>query len=346
MRKMTIYEIAKKSGVSIATISRAVNPETQHKVAAQTLGKIERLIAQHNYTPNRAASQLTRARYMTVGVLIPHHAGILLEPYYSKILCGVADALLDTDYKMKIVMLKCQKPKWDKYNFQIGEGIDALIVTHWHAFFSGGSSLENMKIPCVVLNDVENGVKAHFIAGDHYQGGRMVADYLFNEGHRRFAVMTGPKGSSDSHMRLKGFRDGLSKKRIKLEPHQIMCGEFQEQKAADITEDLLQANPKATALFCLNDGMALGVLRRLKELKVDCPKKISVVGYDNDSRGELSLPALSSVQVPLYGMAHAAAKQLAEYLVNAESKKSKNSLAGRILLPVELVKRKSVRQVR
>ncbi len=346
MRKMTIYEIAEKSGVSIATISRAVNTETRHKVAPDTLKKIERLVEQHHYTPNRSAVQLMRARFMTVGVLIPHHKGILLEPYYSKVLAGVADGLLDTDYKLKIVMLKCQKMKWDKYNFQTGEGIDALIVTHWRAFFSGKTFLEKSNIPCVILNDAEESKKMHFIAGDHLQGGRLAAEYLLAQGHRRFAVMAGPADSSDSDARLKGFREGLAKQKILLKPHQIMCGEFQEQKAADIMDNLLKANPSATAIFCLNDDMAFGVMRRLKELKVNCPHKISVMGYDNEPRGELFSPSLTSIQVPLYDMAYGAAKQLAGHLVSNEKKDDENFLAGRILYPVELVRRKSVQRIR
>ena len=104
---MTIYEIAKKAKVSIATISRAMSPETRSKVAPETLTEIDRLVALFGYAPNLAARHLSKTVFKTIGILMPHHPQIFLEDYYVKILAGVADATLETDYQFKIVLLKC-----------------------------------------------------------------------------------------------------------------------------------------------------------------------------------------------------------------------------------------------
>ena len=89
MMKMTIYEIAKKANVSIATISRAMNPETRSQVSPETLEKVDASIKKYQYTPNLAAKHLSKTSFKTIGVLFPHHAGIFLEDYYYKILAGV-----------------------------------------------------------------------------------------------------------------------------------------------------------------------------------------------------------------------------------------------------------------
>ncbi len=342
--KTTIYEIAKQANVSIATVSRAINPETRAKVASETLQLIEEVIEKRGYTPNIAAKNLGKAKFKAIGIIFPHHAGIFLEDYYSKILCGAADGLLETDYRLKTVMLKCHKPSWDKYNFQIGEGLDGMIVTHWKAFFSEKSCLEKMNLPTVIINDIEHNIRACFVSADHFLGGRLVAEHLYSMGHRDIIVMTGPQNSSDSRNRLEGFKSFMEQKRVTISSGSIVCGEFQEEKAYSIIEEVLKQNKKATAIFCLNDGMAFGVLRKLKELKIRCPEQISVVGYDGDRRGENTKPALTTIQVPIYDLAKRAIELLTKHLDGTASKKKKE-FYSKNLLPVKLIERNSVRKI-
>ena len=151
---MNIYELAKKANVSIATVSRAVNPATRDKVSPETLEKIDALVKKHRYAPDMAARNLSTASYHTIGIILPHDPGIFFNDYYCSILCGIADHLLTTDHRFKMIMLK-QDAKWDKYNFRATEGVDGLIITHWPNFFTDKLVLEKLGVPCVVINDPE-----------------------------------------------------------------------------------------------------------------------------------------------------------------------------------------------
>src|SRR5687768_1561382 len=171
MAKTTVYKLARQAGVSIATISRALNESTRHLVAPATLDKIRRLAEKSGYSPNHAARSLGASAFKTIGVLLPHFSGIFFSDYYARILSGVADALFESDYAFKLVMLKQGEPKWDRHDFRSAEGVDGLVVTHWPNFFSSAQRLVETGLPCVVINDPEPDVHAYFSSGDNYGGG-------------------------------------------------------------------------------------------------------------------------------------------------------------------------------
>lgn len=337
--KMTIYEMAKKANVSIATISRAMNLETRPRVAPATLEKIDELVNRLGYTPHLAARHLSKTTFKTIGILMPHHPQIFLEDYYIKILAGVSDAIMETDYQFKIVLLRCRDEKWDKHNFKLSDGVDALVVTHWHAFFSHPSVFEKLNVPCAVVSDPEPKTRVHFVSGNHFQGGRLVAEHLYLKGHRRVGIFTGPLCSVDSNLRVRGFQSYFSEKGISINSKNVVCGEFQEGKAYQVTESFMKKAENISAIFCCNDNMAFGVMKRLFELGIDCPKKISIVGYDNDNKAGQAFPALTTVQVPVYDLAKEAANRALSYL---ENKNSKEFFYKETLMPVQLIERASV----
>ncbi len=335
---MTIWEFAKKAHVSIATVSRAMNPETRHKVSAETLKRLEALAKKHGYTPNLAAKHLRGGAFKTIGVLMPHLSGIFYSNYYAKILSGVADALLDTEYRFKAILLK-PEPHWDKYNFKMGESIDGLIVTHWPNFFSEASVLDKLNVPCAVINDPEKGVKVRFAGGDNEEGGKIAAQHLLKMGHRRAAVLAGEEWSSDSNLRVAGFRAAFERGGGRLE---VLPGNFQESTAGVLAADLWKKKSGVTALFCCNDLMACGAAKALAGIGVQCPRDVSIVGYDDDDRARTNDPPLTTVRVPLHSLAKQVTSELIMYLKKTGKK---NPFSGEMTFPVELVERSSVGKI-
>ena len=321
---MNIRDIAKKAGVSVATISRAINQETRSKLSPKTLKLVDAVIQKYGYTPNLAARNLNRASSKTIGILFPYFYSIFNHQYYVDILAGVADALINTEYHFKILLSRESAPKWDKYDFRKGEFIDGLLITHWPLFFSGKAAVEGLKIPSILLNDYSPDLKAHFICGDQYQGGQIAAEHLYKLGHRRYALLAGSKGSLDGELRIKGFMDYLNSKKIIIEPHAIIQGDYRDDLAYERIGRMLELKAmRPSAVFCANDRMALGVLRRLKDAGINCPKEISVVGFDNDREGRENEPSLTSVQVSLYNLAREAALTLLKTLNGTRPSQSK-----------------------
>ncbi len=337
---MNIYEIAKKCGVSVATISRAMNPQTRHKVAAQTLSKIDALVKRHQYTPNLAARNLGSGTFSTVGVLLPHFEGIFFSDYYTKVLAGVADALFASPYHFKLIMLRSGGQRWDDYNFKLAEGVDGLVVSHWPNFFSQTSVFKRLGLPCVVINDPEPRTAAYFVAGDNRQGGELMAKHLYERGHKRMLILAGECWSSDSRLRIEGFTEFLKSAGLKTKPA-ILPGDFQERRAEELVRDYLSKHREITAIACCNDLMACGTLAALRTLGLRCPDDVSVIGFDDDSRAALSDPPLTTIRIPLYEMSRDGTRRLLQTL----DKKQTEPCVGQAIFPVQLVERKSVAKI-
>lgn len=337
--KITIYDMAKKADVSIATISRVVNRETRGRVALKTLKRIDQLVQKYRYAPNLAAKNLSKAAFNTIGVVLPHLRGIFFSDYYSNLFSGVSDAILESHYRFKMVMLKPGKEKWDHYDFKNAEGVDGLVLTHWPLFFSSKKAFQNIKIPCVIVFDAEVGIQVPYVCCDNEAGGRLAGEYLIKKGHKKIAVLTGAPWSENSRLRLKGFRDCLKTHGIKLEPSLIQCANYQEGEAKEKVKDLIQTRKKFTALFCLNDGMALGTIAGMKSLGLKCPQDISVMGFDDERRSAYSDPALTTIHYPMYEIAKWGTQILLEDL--AQGKAQRKGMRRQIF-PVYLAERQSV----
>ncbi|MCK5215542.1 MAG: LacI family DNA-binding transcriptional regulator [Candidatus Omnitrophica bacterium] len=336
--KLNIYKIAQKVGVSIATISRAINPETRKRVASGTLKKIDKLIHKYGYTPNLAAKNLTLASTKTIGLVFPYLPGIFYSNYYNHILAGVSNCLYETGYQFKMLLLKEEKGKWDNYDFKAGERVDGLLITHWFKYFNDKSIIGKMNVPCVIINDIDKTIKAQFVGVDHYLGGQIAANHLYSSGHRRIAVLSGPDWSIDNKYRINGFRAFLKKKGIVIKSDLIVKADYLEHVAYGEIEKILKVDPKITAIFACNDQMAFGAIRRLKEIGISCPDDISVIGFDDEIEAAKFDPPLTTIRVPIYDLATEGTKLLVNYLQNNTSKKP---FRGILTLPVQLVDRKS-----
>lgn len=308
---MNIYDIAKKAKVSTATISRATNPADRGKVSPPTLKRIDELIKQYGYTPNLAARHLSSANFMTIGVVLPQFSGIFFSDFYMQALSGIADALLNTEYRFKLIMLKPGAYQ-DQNNFKSGEAIDALVIITWPLFFSKPAVLDRLALPVLSLNDKVPASKVSFYVGDNVAGGELAARHLQELRHCEILVVKGPDWSRDSHDRVKGF-SRYFEKHASARLH-FLTADFQEDIAARQVLAFFQDGGKATAIFCCNDNMAFGALNALRRLRLRCPQDVSVMGYDDGLRAEYFSPSLSTIHVPMVQIAKEGTARLVQSL--------------------------------
>lgn len=332
--------MAEKAGVSVATISRAMNSETRNKVAPETLKEIDKLVAQYGYTPHQAAKNLRKTTLKNIGVIFPYVENIFYSSYYTNILSGVANYILGTDYQFKMLLLKGDREHWDRYNFRAGEGVDGLIITQWFRFFSNKKVFDDMNIPSVVINDLEAGVKTRFICCNNFQGGGAAAEYLYTKGHKNISVVTGPAWSRDSQQRVEGFQAYMRRVNHPLMPDAIQRGDYDDAKVTQkALAALLKSGPDTTAIFCCNDNMAFMVIDELRRKNIPCPDRISVIGFDDDFRAAHFIPPLTTIQMPVYQMAQEATRILINHL---ESGNPAESFIGQTFFNAQIIERQTV----
>ncbi|MCR4336395.1 MAG: substrate-binding domain-containing protein [Candidatus Omnitrophica bacterium] len=274
-----------------------------------------------------------------VGLILPHIAEVFSSAYYSRILAGVSEGLLNSACDLRVLLLKPNR-SWDQYDFKSKEKIHGLILTQWSNYFNEEAFVQKIDLPCVVINDFDRRVVAPFVYADQVGGGRKAAEYFYHRGHRRVAAVAGPAWSQDSHQRMKGFLEFFQENGVIISTDNIVAGDYHEEMAYEIVSALFQKNIKPTALFCCNDLMAYGVIRRLKDLGIRCPDDVSVVGFDDHPLAITHHPPLTTIRVPMAELAREAATLLLDYFKRSDFVQP---LAGEIVKPVELVERGSVK---
>jgi LacI family transcriptional regulator len=299
---VTLQDVATEAGVSLATASRALHGGTR-VVTAELRERVEKAAVSLGYTSHGPAQALARATTPVVGLIVHDIA----DPYFSAMAIGAMrvahesgllvlvcntfrDPLLELDY---VARLKAQRARGV---LLFGSGFTER--SHQANLHRELDSLAGLGGRVVCISP--HGFSTDAVLPDHRDGGRLVAGHLVGLGHRRIGVVSGPANLLVNQERLRGFREQLRALDIELPPDQIVKSDFTREGGRAAAVELLGRVPGLTAIFALNDVMAVGVLSALRDdLKLSVPDEVSVVGFDDIPLTADVQPALSTVHLPL-----------------------------------------------
>jgi DNA-binding LacI/PurR family transcriptional regulator len=311
MGRVTINEIAKIANVSKSTISRVLNKSGP--VSSKTKQAVLEAIEVLNYQPNEIARSLALQRTKTIGLIIQdirnqyyaqaywHTERILRKLGYAIIICNA-----DNDPKVEESFLTSLRYKNVDGVLCIGVQEDATSIVN---FNSKGD------IPMVLVDRRIQGYSIPSVNLDNIHGGELVADFLVKLGHRKMMFVTSDYTDAE-HLRLEGFKKGLHKKGILLDPKHIILQseELWHQGTCDACIDILKSKERPTAIFASNDNKALRILRLLRQENIAVPKEMSVVGFDDIETASIVHPSLTTVHQPIDRMVDLGAKMLLHYI--------------------------------
>lgn len=300
----TIRDVARAAGVSIATVSRVFNnhalvsDETAHKVLAAA--------ASFDYWPNEAAKSLTTNRSHTFGVLLPD----LFGEFYSEVIRGIDHQARRASHQ---ILLSSSHASGEDLlaaaRAMLGR-VDGLIVMAPDGAFSDTVERIRRRLPIVLLNPGSDVPGCCAIAVDNFAGARAAASHLVSLGHTRIATISGPRGNADAEERLRGFRQGLADGGLDPDAAPVEVGDFRESAGHAAGQRLLQLDPRPTAVFAANDSMAIGLISAARELGVEIPGDVAVVGFDDVTIARYLNPPLTTVAVDAYGLGQHAVKMM------------------------------------
>jgi LacI family transcriptional regulator len=298
---VTLQDVATTAGVSLATASRALHGGTR-VVTEQLRARVARAAADLGYTSNGPAQALARATTPVVGLIVHD----ITDAYFSAMAIGAMRVAHETG----LLVLVCNTFRDPRLELDYLARLKAQRARGVLLFGSGftgrdyqsalGRELASLtalggRVVCVS----PHGVAAHAVLPDHRAGGRLAAGHLAGLGHRRIGVLGGPANLLVSQERLRGFRDGLRRLDLPLPADQVTDGGFTRDGGHAATRDLLRRHPDLTAVFALNDVMAVGALAALRELHLPVPAGVSVLGFDDIALTTDVRPTLSTVHLPL-----------------------------------------------
>ncbi|WP_392486173.1 LacI family DNA-binding transcriptional regulator [Haloimpatiens sp. FM7315] len=328
---VTIKDIAIKSGVSLATVSRVLNDSGY--VKDETREKIVQAIEELNYTPSAIARSLSRKQTNVIGVIVPD----INNPHFGELIKGITKVADNANLNMILCDTDESGEKEIKALKLLQEQrIEGIIISPTSNENDSSreylDTLKNLGIPIVLLDgDVKNsnfsGVFLDNIKGS-YEG----VNVLINEGHKKIAIITGRINSKPAKDRLEGYKKALQKNKIEVKDEYIFYGDYREDSGYELTKKIIKLKDKPTAIFLSNNMMTLGCIRALNEAKIKVPRDISIMAFDK-LQILMSLGMnISFISAPTLEMGKSAMKLLLESL------KSKNKAqVKRIVLSPELL---------
>lgn len=328
----TIEDVAAIAGVSIATVSRAINEPT--KVADETRRRVNEAIARTGYTTNAMARSLRMRRSNMILILAPDVG----DPNFSNILVGLETEASKRGYGVLIGNTQNDPERESDYlRFISSNQADGLILLTGHLPFGHAQPGQETRLPpMVAVNEPVPNSDIPFVGVDNFAGSRLAAEHLISQGHRRIAFIGRSTSRAVNQLREQGYRAALEGAGIAIDPLMILEGDSTTESGRQATEHMFVRDVLPTAFLCVNDATALGVIIALNARRYDLPRQFSVMGFDDISFASFVTPSLTTMKQPRLRIGEAAMDMLLGLLEG--NRPDRNS----VLLRSELIVRNSV----
>lgn len=295
--RLTSRDIAAAAGVSQATVSNVLNrPDI---VAAKTRERVHAAIRQMNFVVNDSARTLRAGRSRTLGVI----ALDLTNPFWGEVTRGITDAAAARGYTV-LLGSSGESRQGERNLLRLFEEhrVDGILVSSVDIDSPTIESLNRHGIAIILLDERDTTGRYSSVSLDQAAGARLIAEHLLVEGHRRIGFINVSHEVWWSRERLRGLREAVLAKGENPETviTELTVATMTAQAAEPALSDLLSLAPDVTAVVCVNDMVALGVLKRLRDLKLAVPQDMSVVGFDDSYFAGLLSPALTTVRQQPY----------------------------------------------
>jgi LacI family transcriptional regulator len=327
---VTIKEVARQAGVSVATVSRVF---TGHgPVQEETRRRVLEVASRLRYVPHAAARSLTTNKTGAVGVVLPN----LYGEFFSEVIRGIDLTARRSGYHVLVSSSHSDRTEVEAVLRALRGRVDGLIVMSPEADAQALEANLPAALPVVLLNCRADGSDFASINIDNYGGAFAMTRHLMALGHRRIAFLRGAPDNYDAGERLRGYRDALRAAGVDPEDELELAGDFSEESGYRAGGVLLRLAPRPTAVFAANDSMAIGLLHAFQEAGVRVPEEIAVAGFDDIPIGRFLTPPLTTVRVAIADLGALAIQQLLEALESGAAPKHR-----REVLPTALVIRGS-----
>lgn len=336
-KNVNIYDIAKKADVSIATISNYLN--NKGYLSEKTAKRIGKIIKDINYIPSEIARSLTIKSTKNIGVLIRD----ITNPYHSDIVRGIRDYIgqQNLGYQMSLVDLNSKDKDSDEYiNQFLKNRVAGIITTTDKISLKNINHLKKINVPIIFVSRyIDNpSLNLDFIILDNFKGAYMITDYMIKCGHKNIGIISCHFDTKTLIDRENGFKQALRDSNIDFNDElKITINDRTIEEGNRAAKIVSSLKNRPTAVFCINDFVAIGFIDWCFKNNLNVPKDISVTGFDDIKLSSLKLIGLTSIKVPIEFMARKAAEILFKKITSTDKE------IYNIIIEPELVIRKSVK---
>jgi DNA-binding LacI/PurR family transcriptional regulator len=324
---ITVSELARKAGVSTATVSRALT-NSDHPMNESTRQRILELAREAGYQPNQVARSLRTNSTKTIGILVEN----IQSPFIAPIIRGIQDTLKPAGYLGLIVNTDWdERVEMESLHLLNNRRIDGIIfVATWH---QDTSVLEQMtKRPYVFVHRHFNSHSPNSILSDDRQGARLAVGHLADLGHRRIAYLSGPADWDASRFRLQGYQEELAARGLPYDAQLVNVGSWEVEGGYEAVQQILRLPDPPTAVFAGNDMIALGAIHGAQDMGLQIPRDLAIVGYDDREFTSFFRPSITTVSLPCHEMGVASAELLLKFLEGEIQSSNPIEVPGRLIV--------------
>ncbi len=272
----TISDVAKRAGVAPVTVSRVINHADN--VSPATRERVERAIEELGYVPSGVAQSLRSKRTRTLALVVPD----VTNAFWTTVARGVEDAAQSQGYTVLLGNTDENLAKQLRYlDVVVGQRVDGVIIAPTDSRAENLTILQRRNIPTVVMDRYIEGWSVDTVRGDSISGARALVQHLIGLGHRRIAMISGPSDTSTAADRVIGYAIALNEANLFLDPSLIKYGEFRASSGERLTYEVLEEEPRVTAIFAANNAIAMGVVDALARRGLHVPQDIALVCFDD-----------------------------------------------------------------
>lgn len=292
-KQPTQADVARRAGVSQATVSYVLNNNTTIAVPADTRQRIQDAIRDLGYIPDRAARSLRTRKTYTLAGIIPD----ITNPFYPAFERGIQDLADQHGYDLIMYNTDGCAEKERKSLRSVQQGhVDGLIAVLFHLNAQDLLPLLDMNIAVVRLEATPKRAGAAPLDNlyvDNIAAAQRAVEYLIGKGHRRIGMITGQRGPGAN--RVLGYQRALTEQQLPIHSERIRSSDFTVAGGSQSMRELLSLPERPTAVFAANDLMAMGAMNAIRAAGLHIPQDIAVIGFDNIPAAELVSPALTTV---------------------------------------------------
>ena len=328
-QQVTIRDVARHAGVSVATVSHVINQT--HYVTPELHERVYEAVRTLNYRPNKLARALSQKAVPLLALIVPD----ISNPYWSAVARAVQDVTDKHDYSVIVCSSDGLPEREARFLRSVSGWVSGMILHPYHLTSEYVSRLSGDQAPVVILGDFVTPGKQPAswdqVTSSNLEGARMAIEHLIQLGHQRIGFIQGAEGTPSSLRRLAGYRAAIELAGLPLDESLIVPGDYTQAGGRRGMAALLELPQRPTAVFCANDLSAFGALETAQLRGYNIPADLSIVGFDDVDEAAISSPPLTTISQPPRLVGTVTAETLIERLTG-RAEPTRRSIPGSLVV--------------
>ena len=329
-KRVTIYDVAKEAGVSVATVSRVLSKKNIY-IKETTRNKVLQVVKNLNYVMNPFAANLSRKRSNLIALIYEGSDALFSSFYHVQLAQAIYNFLEPTDFN--VILYAPKKEELENMGLALrAQGVEGAILEAGQLDEQFILNIDTANYPYVLTGQKSKNSNINNVYVDNYNGLKLAFDYLFSLGHRKIGYVHSNLGFTANKERYQGYRDSFSAHKLKYRTTYEVVSQPGVFGGVESLEKIMAMKNRPTAFICENDEKAIGILKAALQKKVPIPETFSIIGFDDIALGQYVEPELTTIKIPMKEIAEVGVSYLISLIQNKKWKKFRKKIMPQLVI--------------